>query len=61
MNIVTTMKIVSNLEEKKTLIRHALAIEGELERGHEPDFETTMTIDREPDETKRKFIEACYI
>lgn len=46
---------------KTALVRHALNMEKELGKQHEPDFEATMILDREPNETKREFIEACYI
>lgn len=46
---------------KTALTRHALNTERELKKKHNPDFEKTVIIDREPNKTKREFIEACYI
>lgn len=46
---------------KTALIRYALTMEEKIGREHSPDFENTTILDREPNETKREFIEACFI
>lgn len=46
---------------KTALIRHAVNMEEESGREHYPDFENAIILDREPNKTKREFLEACYI